>query len=86
MDTTDIKFSSAEKDVIVRKIKLYFSEELHQQIGSFDAEFLLDFFAKEIGAYFYNRGLYDAQAALSIRLDDIQDAIFQLERPTEFQR
>jgi uncharacterized protein (DUF2164 family) len=86
MDATDIKFSSAEKDVIVRKIKLYFSEELHQQIGSFDAEFLLDFFAREIGAYFYNRGLYDAQAVLSGRLDDIQDAIYQLERPTEFQR
>ncbi|GLQ47633.1 hypothetical protein GCM10007862_26840 [Dyella lipolytica] len=86
MDGTDIKFSPTEKDVIVRKIKLYFSEELHQQIGSFDAEFLLDFFAREIGAYFYNRGLYDAQAVLSGKLDDIQDAIYQLERPTEFQR
>ena len=86
MDTTDITFSPAEKDVIVRKIKLYFSEELRQEIGSFDAEFLLDFFAKEIGAYFYNRGLYDAQALLSKKLDDIQDAIYQLERPTEFQR
>ena len=86
MDTTDIAFSAAEKEVIVRKIKLYFSEELQQQIGHFDAEFLLDFFAREIGAYFYNRGLYDAQAALSKKLDDIQDVIYQLERPTEFQR
>ena len=86
VDTTNIAFSTAEKEVIVRKIKLYFSEELQQQIGSFDAEFLLDFFAKEIGAYFYNRGLYDAQALLSKQLEDIQDAIYQLERPTEFQR
>jgi uncharacterized protein (DUF2164 family) len=86
MDAADIKFSPAEKDIIVRKIKLYFSEELHQQIGGFDAEFLLDFFAKEIGAYFYNRGLYDAQAVLSSKLDDIHDAIYQLERPTEFGR
>ena len=86
MDAMDIKFSAAEKDVIVRKIKLYFSEELQQQIGNFDAEFLLDFFAKEIGAYFYNRGLYDAQAILSSKLDDIQGAIYQLERPTEFGR
>jgi uncharacterized protein (DUF2164 family) len=86
MDAMDIKFSAAEKDVIVRKIKLYFSEELQQQIGNFDAEFLLDFFAKEIGAYFYNRGLYDAQAILSSKLDDIQDATYQLERPAEFGR
>ncbi|HEX7816647.1 DUF2164 domain-containing protein [Dyella sp.] len=81
-----IAFSSEERGVIVKKIQLYFAEELGQKIGSFDAEFLLDFFAKETGAYFYNRGLYDAQALLAARLDDIQDAIYQLEQPTEFQR
>lgn len=82
----DIKFTTDEKAIIVRKIQLYFSEELKQQIGSFDAEFLLDFMAQEVGAYFYNRGLYDAQRALSEKMDDIQDVIFQLEQPTEFKR
>jgi uncharacterized protein (DUF2164 family) len=81
-----IQFSSEEKALIVRKIQLYFSEELQQKIGGFDAEFLLDFFAREIGVYFYNRGLYDAQAALAAKLDDIQDAIHQLEKPTDFSR
>jgi uncharacterized protein (DUF2164 family) len=81
-----IKFSSEEKDLIVRKIKLYFSEELKQKIGSFDAEFLLDFFAQEIGAYFYNRGLYDAQALLAAKLEDIQDSIHQLEQATDFRK
>lgn len=82
----DIQFSSGEKEIIVRKIKLYFAEELKQEIGRFDAEFLLDFFAGEIGAYFYNRGLYDAQAILSSKLDELGEAICQLERPTEFRR
>lgn len=82
----DIKFTADEKAIIVRKIQLYFSEELKQQIGSFDAEFLLDFMAQEVGAYFYNRGLYDAQGALTEKMDDIQDAIFQLEQPTDFKR
>lgn len=83
---TNITFSKEEKALIVRKIKLYFSEELKQQIGQFDAEFLLDFISAELGAYYYNRGLYDAQAALSEKLEDIQDAIYQLEKPTEFKR
>lgn len=82
----DIQFSSDEKEVIVRRIKLYFAEELKQEIGRFDAEFLLDFFAGEVGAYFYNRGLYDAQAILSGKLDELGEAIYQLERPTEFRR
>lgn len=82
----DIQFSSDEKGILVRKIKRYFAEELRQEIGGFDAEFLLDFFAGEVGAYFYNRGLYDAQAILSGKLDELGEAIYQLERPTEFRR
>lgn len=81
-----IDFSKAEKAIIVGKIKLYFSEELNHQIGQFDAEFLLDFICQEIGSYFYNRGLYDAQSTLSEKLSDIQDAIFQLEQPTDFKK
>jgi uncharacterized protein (DUF2164 family) len=81
---SDIRFSVDEKGIIVRRIQLYFSQELKQDIGRFDAEFLLDFFAEEVGAYFYNRGLYDAQAILAKRLDDLSDAIFELEKPTDF--
>ncbi|WP_449447557.1 DUF2164 domain-containing protein [Thermomonas brevis] len=81
-----IDFSKDEKAILVRKIQLYFSEELKQQIGQFDAEFLLDFFSQELGAYYYNRGLYDAQAALAAKLEDVQDAIYQLEQHTDFKR
>jgi len=79
-----IEFSKDEKEAIVRKIQLYFKEELDQEIGSFDAQFLLDFFAEEVGAYFYNRGLYDAQAVLEKRMESISEAIYELEKATEF--
>ncbi len=82
----DIKFTDEEKAVIVRRIQLYFTEELKQDLGRFDAEFLLEFFAGEVGAYFYNRGLYDAQAILSAKLDDLSDSIGMLEKPTAFRR
>ena len=83
---TDIKFTEDEKALIVRKIQLYFTEELKQEVGRFDAEFLLDFFTSEVGPYFYNRGLYDAQAILSSKLDDLSEAIYLQERPTEFRK
>jgi len=81
-----IEVSKEEKALIVRKLQLYFNEELKQELGRFDAEFLLDFIADEIGAYFYNRGLQDAQAILSSRLEELGDAIYQLERPTDFRK
>ncbi|WP_115046097.1 DUF2164 domain-containing protein [Xanthomonas arboricola] len=83
---TDIKFTDGERAAITRKIQLYFSEELKQQIGRFDAEFLLDFFAGEVGAYFCNRGLYDAQAIVARQLEDLGESIYQLERPTDFRK
>lgn len=81
-----IKFGTEEKAQIVSKIQLYFSEELNQKIGQFDAEFLLDFFSEEIGGYYYNQGLYDAQTALASKLDEIQEAISELEKVTDFRR
>ncbi|MFP6824093.1 MAG: DUF2164 domain-containing protein [Pseudomonadales bacterium] len=81
-----VEFSSDEKKVIVGRIQMYFREELKQELGGFDAEFLLDFFAEEMGAYFYNRALYDAQAILERRLEDFGEAVFELEKPTDFRR
>ena len=81
-----IEFSKEEKAIIAGKIQLYFTEELDQIIGQFDAEFLLDFFAEEIGAFFYNRGLFDAQTVMESRMADISDALYEIEKPTQFAR
>ncbi len=79
---SEIKFSKEQKERLVNKIKLYFNDELDQTIGQFDAEFLLDFFTEEVSAHYYNQGLTDAQAILDSRLQDITDAIFDLEKVT----
>lgn len=81
-----INFSKEEKTILIQKIQRYFDNELEQEIGQFDAEFLLDFFSEKIGVYFYNQGLREAQAVLKSRLDSIADAIYDIEKPTEFIR
>ena len=79
-----IAFNEAEKRVLTEKLKRYFESELGQEIGQFDAEFLLDFVAKEIGVYHYNKGLRDAQDIFKSRVESVTDAIYELEIPTEF--
>ena len=81
-----IEFTKEEKELIVQKIKLYFNDELDQEIGQFDAEFLLDFFSEEIGPRFYNQGLRDARAVLESKLENIDEALYEIEKPTEFSR
>lgn len=83
---SEIKFTKDEKTALVKKLKLYFSEELDQELKQFDAEFLLDFITEEIGVYFYNRGLWDAQAVLEKRMEAITEAIAEIEKPTNFRR
>jgi uncharacterized protein (DUF2164 family) len=81
---SDIEFSSDEKKALTAKLQDYFRDELDQDLRGFDAEFLLDFISKEIGGFYYNRGLYDAQAVFSSKLDNITDAIYEIEKPMKF--
>ena len=81
-----IKFSREETKAIVDDIRDYFRNELDQDIGSIPAEMLMMFFADKMGAYFYNRGVYDAQALVRERMDNLTDDLFGLEQPTKHVR
>jgi uncharacterized protein (DUF2164 family) len=74
-----IKFTNTEKTLLIDKLQRYFERELDQELGQFDADFLLDFFTKELGAVYYNRGLYDAQALMSAKIELIAEQIVELE-------
>lgn len=75
-----VEFSKEEKALITQKLQRYVATELGFEMGSFDAEFLLEFVSKELGCYFYNRGLYDAQTVVNARIEEMAEAIVVLEK------
>jgi len=81
---SDVQFTSEEKNILVHKIQDYFHNELSEEIGQFDAEFLLDFFSKEIGPYHYNHGLQDARALIEENTQNLSQTFYEMEKPTEF--
>jgi len=81
---SDITFTAEEKSILVHKIQNYFANELSEEIGQFDAEFLLDFFNKEIGAYHYNRGLQDARTLIEKNVQHLSQTFYEMEKVTEF--
>jgi uncharacterized protein (DUF2164 family) len=83
---SEIEFTKEEKDILVQKIKAYFVDELDQEIAQFDAEFLLEFFSREVGPYYYNNGLYDAKTLIENKLETLTDAFYEIEKPTDFVR
>jgi len=55
---TGIELSKEEKAELIARIQHYFNSELDQPIGLLKAEFVLEFFSKEVGA----DGRYPPQA------------------------
>ncbi|WP_372770473.1 DUF2164 domain-containing protein [Pseudoalteromonas sp.] len=76
-----IKLNDHDKQLCIEKLQNYFETELDTELGQFDADFLLDFIAKEIAASFYNQGLYDAQTLLQSKIDTLYDGFSELEKP-----
>jgi len=81
-----IEFSKEEKEQIIPLVQKYLSEELDCEAGCFEAEFLLDFFLKEIGGFMYNRALTDVHALLDNHLESITESIYALEKPVPFNK
>ena len=75
-----IKLATDEKAILVNKIQHYLQTELDCDAGQFDVEFFLEFLTKELAGHIYNQGLFDAQAILTSKIDDINDAISELEQ------
>ncbi|WP_296167477.1 DUF2164 domain-containing protein [uncultured Brevundimonas sp.] len=75
-----IAFSREETAAITAKLRTYFRDELDIDLAALPAEMLVDFLGREIGPFFYNRGLYDAQAIVAAKAEDIGEAIAGLER------
>ena len=79
-----IELDTRQKSIIVDKLKTYFDQELQQDIGQFDAEFLLDFFAKEVGVFFYNKGIEDAKEVIDDQFQSIDMALMEIEQPEPY--
>lgn len=75
-----IQFSREETADITARLRTYFRDELEMDLAALPAEMLLDFLSREIGPFFYNRALYDAQAVVAKKAEDIGEALAGLER------
>ena len=75
-----IPFNREETADITAKLRSYFRDELEMDLAALPSEMLLDFLSREIGPFFYNRALYDAQAVVAKKAEDIGEAIAGLER------
>ena len=79
-----IKLTQEEKKKVIPLIQRYYEEEKGEKIGNLAAEFLLDFFVKEIGPIIYNHAISDARKYLTEKMSDIEYWFYELEKPVSW--
>ena len=76
-----IEFTNEQKENLTPKIKDYLLNEFDLEIGAFEAEFLLEFFLKELETPIYNKALQEISDEYRANLETIhEDIIFNLEK------
>ena len=75
-----IAFSKEEQRDFIPRIKAFMRDELDTEIGDLQASMLMDFFAEKLGHAVYNRAVYDAQALIAAKADEMAEALYALER------
>ena len=66
---------------MVESLQSFFEDELDRDISDFQAERLLDFFVRELGAPVYNQAVQDARAFLQDKLVDLEGEFYEPEEP-----
>jgi len=78
-----IELEKPVREALVRALSRYLKDELGVEIGGMDAILFLDFISETMGPHFYNQGLADAQAILQAKLEQISEAIYEIEKPAK---
>ncbi len=74
-----IELEREAKVPLIASTQRYFKEKLDTELGNLDAEFVIEFFLKEIGPVIYNRAIRDAQVVLSQRVAELDGACWEPE-------
>ena len=76
-----IALDDASTDLAISKLREYFQSELDTELGSFEAQFLLDFFSEQVAHHYYNKGLADALSAMDKKMEEVGELVYELEQP-----
>ena len=74
-----IRLADERRTRIVDALVRLFDSEFDHELSEFQAERVLDFFLRELGAPVYNQAIQDARQFLGEKLDDLEGDFFEPE-------
>jgi uncharacterized protein (DUF2164 family) len=74
-----IKLSEEGREQLASAVRQLFVEEFDRELSGFQAQRLIDFFVRHLGAPVYNQAIKDARGFLQTKLDDLDGEFYEPE-------
>ncbi|WP_312467551.1 DUF2164 domain-containing protein [Stutzerimonas nitrititolerans] len=75
-----LALDSAQEQAAQQTIKRFLEDRFELELGSFEAQEVLDLFAREIAPLYYNKAIFDVQTHLKDRFESIESDLWALEK------
>jgi len=76
-----VKLSEEGRERLVAAARSFFTEDFDRELSDFQAERLIDFFIRHLGAPVYNQAVQDVRSFLQTKLDDLDGELYEPEEP-----
>jgi uncharacterized protein (DUF2164 family) len=76
-----IRLAAERRAQLVFEVRGFVRDELQRELSDFQAERLVDFFVKHLGAPVYNQAIQDARGFLQEKLTDLEGELYEPEEP-----
>ena len=77
----EVKVMPESSQQILRLLKDHFAAEFDEELSTYRAELILDFFVKTLGPSVYNQAIQDARKFMLERLEDLDAEFYENEQP-----
>jgi uncharacterized protein (DUF2164 family) len=74
-----IKLSEEARERIIHATRQFFCDDLDSSLSDFQAERVIEFFLRELGAPVYNQAIGHARQFLQTKLDDLDGEFYEPE-------
>jgi uncharacterized protein (DUF2164 family) len=81
MKTGRIKLSDERRSDLIAMTQHFVSTEFDQTLSEFQAQNLLDFFVRHLGAPIYNQAVQDVRGFLQEKVSDLDVEFYEPEEP-----
>ncbi|RRV17328.1 DUF2164 domain-containing protein [Pseudomonas saudiphocaensis] len=75
-----LTLDAAQEQAAQQIIKRFLEDRFELELGSFEAQEVLDLIAREIAPLYYNKAIFDVQIHLKERFESIESDLWALEK------